>query len=46
MRTPDAFFLMSRGAVGPAGVDSKTKTGTHAKDLMKVEAFFRAVVTA
>jgi phosphoribosylanthranilate isomerase len=34
-------------AVGPAGVDSKTKTdrlGTHAKDLAKVEAFFRAAL--
>jgi phosphoribosylanthranilate isomerase len=32
-------------AVGPAGVDSKTKTdraGTHAKDLEKVRAFVRA----
>ncbi|MCP3476911.1 phosphoribosylanthranilate isomerase [Bradyrhizobium sp. CCGUVB1N3] len=32
-------------SVQPAGVDSKTKTdceGTHAKDLAKVEAFYRA----
>jgi phosphoribosylanthranilate isomerase len=35
--------------VGPAGVDSKTRTdrcGTHSKDLAKVEAFYRAALAA